>query len=335
MNGTIEDLAAGWHKVIATRNASPDDCACRAVTGPLIAEWQAYQARAKGYDCDRPTYENGDPYPSLPGTPTPFAPPRELLSGGICDEDEIARQWTNLRAAQAAQAAPSLLPSEGGDVVLDVRSRAEFAAKPRAGATNIPIDDLSAHIPELERGARFVVYCASGIRAARAVHMLRAAGRKACNGHEPVCEIGPPAALGDPRLGAAGDTGGIFDQIPGLLGNLTGPAAKAGGAAAGGAAGQSAIDEVVRGVPRVGEAVRAEVPALVAAGGQAAGPAVTPLAQQAGEAGGAAAGKAAVEAAKKAADEQGWSTGTKVGAVVAAVAAGGLLYLATRKGSKK
>lgn len=62
-------------------------------------------------------------------------------------------------------------------VVVDVRSAAEYAAGHVGGAINVPVDQLPARMGELPSGRMVVVYCASGMRSARAASVLRAAGR--------------------------------------------------------------------------------------------------------------------------------------------------------------
>ncbi len=63
-------------------------------------------------------------------------------------------------------------------VVLDVRSRDEFAAGRIAGAINIPHDEIGVRLADLgpDRGREIVVCCAMGGRAAHAADALRRAG---------------------------------------------------------------------------------------------------------------------------------------------------------------
>ncbi len=70
---------------------------------------------------------------------------------------------------------------EEGDafLLLDVRSRAEFAQKRiAAGARllHIPQEELRARVAELPRNVPIVVYCARGVRAYRAARLLSGAG---------------------------------------------------------------------------------------------------------------------------------------------------------------
>jgi len=63
-------------------------------------------------------------------------------------------------------------------VVLDVRSKREYASGHVPGAINIPHDQLSARMNELRSrdNAEFVVYCESGRRAGKAESLLLAEG---------------------------------------------------------------------------------------------------------------------------------------------------------------
>lgn len=68
---------------------------------------------------------------------------------------------------------------EEGALLVDVRTRGEFASGHVQGALNVPVDELSAVAPTLaEKHGRIVVYCQSGMRSARATRLLRAAGAK-------------------------------------------------------------------------------------------------------------------------------------------------------------
>jgi phage shock protein E len=62
-------------------------------------------------------------------------------------------------------------------VVVDVRTPAEFAGGHVPGALNVPLDALPARLGELPADRLIVVYCASGMRSARAASVLRGAGR--------------------------------------------------------------------------------------------------------------------------------------------------------------
>lgn len=102
---------------------------------------------------------------------------------GNCSKPE-----TGLRAEPVQVAPPSKDPVTAraliasGAVVIDVRTADEFADRHLANAVNLPVDELSGRLAELDRlvgGDRtrpVVVYCSAGKRAARAKAQLEAAG---------------------------------------------------------------------------------------------------------------------------------------------------------------
>jgi len=195
---TIDDLRAGWDRVVAVRDASPVDCPCREVTTPLIEAW--------------------------------FVVLRVVVAGDQPPADSVARAWDDLHRAQAAQTAAQLLPEEAGDFVLDVRTAEEWEAAPRPGAVNVPLGDLPDRLHEVPVARRVVVFCKSGLRAEQARTFLSRARptQPVCNGHSDECPV-PLAALADvkesggmPDLGtlangkAAGEDprlGGLFSWI--------------------------------------------------------------------------------------------------------------------------
>ncbi|MFM9007050.1 MAG: rhodanese-like domain-containing protein [Bacteroidota bacterium] len=64
-----------------------------------------------------------------------------------------------------------------GALILDVRSPGEFAGGHVPGATNIPLDRLASGISQLNaKDQAIVTCCASGMRSASAVAILRSAG---------------------------------------------------------------------------------------------------------------------------------------------------------------
>lgn len=66
---------------------------------------------------------------------------------------------------------------KGGARLVDVRTRAEFAAGHIEGAVNIPVGELGARLGEVgDREKPVVVYCASGMRSSSAAGALRGAG---------------------------------------------------------------------------------------------------------------------------------------------------------------
>jgi phage shock protein E len=66
---------------------------------------------------------------------------------------------------------------KAGALVLDVRTEQEFATGHYPGAVNIPLEQLSFRMGEIEVGERSIlVYCLSGVRSLYAARMLFAAG---------------------------------------------------------------------------------------------------------------------------------------------------------------
>ncbi|MCC6750715.1 MAG: rhodanese-like domain-containing protein [Deltaproteobacteria bacterium] len=64
-----------------------------------------------------------------------------------------------------------------GARLLDVRSREEFAGGHLPGAVNIPVQELASRVKEVGAAHQpVVVYCAAGMRSARAAGILRGAG---------------------------------------------------------------------------------------------------------------------------------------------------------------
>ncbi len=66
-------------------------------------------------------------------------------------------------------------------VLLDVREPKEFAIAKIEGSTLIPLGDLPTRLHELDKNARLVVHCKSGVRSAKAVKLLREKGFDAVN----------------------------------------------------------------------------------------------------------------------------------------------------------
>ena len=64
-----------------------------------------------------------------------------------------------------------------GALVIDVRTPDEFAAGHYDNATNIPVSDIAGRVAEIGGTNRaIVVYCAAGVRAAKAKAILQKAG---------------------------------------------------------------------------------------------------------------------------------------------------------------
>jgi rhodanese-related sulfurtransferase len=63
-----------------------------------------------------------------------------------------------------------------GATLIDVRSANEFASGHVDGAKNIPVDTIGTRLDEIPKDKPVVVYCQSGVRSARAAHVLRTKG---------------------------------------------------------------------------------------------------------------------------------------------------------------
>ncbi len=61
-------------------------------------------------------------------------------------------------------------------VILDVRNPEEIAICRIAGSKVIPLPELPARLSELDTGAPYVVHCKSGMRSAKAIGIMQAAG---------------------------------------------------------------------------------------------------------------------------------------------------------------
>ena len=89
----------------------------------------------------------------------------------------------NLGEADTASITPReaefLLTRRPVPFLLDVRSRLEFEGERIDGASNIPLDQLSAHLDEVPELAPVIVVCRTGVRATIAAEVLGRAGRRA------------------------------------------------------------------------------------------------------------------------------------------------------------
>jgi rhodanese-related sulfurtransferase len=94
------------------------------------------------------------------------------LSG--CDRGSSAQASSAQVSAIDGPAAHALVAR--GATLVDVRTPGEWASGHAEGAVLIPIDELGGRLREIPRDHPVVVYCASGVRSARAAAMLGAAG---------------------------------------------------------------------------------------------------------------------------------------------------------------
>lgn len=82
------------------------------------------------------------------------------------------------RGARVSQLQATQYMNQAKTLVLDVRSAEEFASGHLPGAKNIPLDQLSGRVSEIEKSKNNVVItvCQSGVRSANAVSVLNKAG---------------------------------------------------------------------------------------------------------------------------------------------------------------
>jgi NADPH-dependent 2,4-dienoyl-CoA reductase/sulfur reductase-like enzyme/rhodanese-related sulfurtransferase len=73
---------------------------------------------------------------------------------------------------------PGVDEARSGELLLDVRSPAEFARGSLPGALNVPLDELRSRLGELDATRPTVVFCQVGVRGHAAVRILRQSGFK-------------------------------------------------------------------------------------------------------------------------------------------------------------
>jgi phage shock protein E len=106
----------------------------------------------------------------------PTSEPAKTVQPPVANVDPQAKPKSN----QDPTAARALIAS--GATTLDVRTTEEFADGHVATAINMPVEEFSTHLAEVDKlvagdhSRPVVVYCASGMRAAKAKTELEAAG---------------------------------------------------------------------------------------------------------------------------------------------------------------
>ncbi len=63
-----------------------------------------------------------------------------------------------------------------GAVIIDVRTRAEYQSGHIPNSQNIPLNNLSNHYSKLKKEVPIITCCASGMRSAQAVNILKSNG---------------------------------------------------------------------------------------------------------------------------------------------------------------
>ena len=63
-----------------------------------------------------------------------------------------------------------------GAVIIDVRTKHEFQDGHIKGSINVPLNNLSNHYSKLKKDKPIITCCASGVRSAQAVNILKSNG---------------------------------------------------------------------------------------------------------------------------------------------------------------
>ena len=104
----------------------------------------------------------------VPRTPEADTQPQEPGSGGKA----LGAGVGDVSAAELRR----LLEGDVPPALLDVREDIEVALEPMEGALHIPLREVVARMDELDGDRPTVVVCAAGVRSARAIEALKAAG---------------------------------------------------------------------------------------------------------------------------------------------------------------
>jgi rhodanese-related sulfurtransferase len=67
-----------------------------------------------------------------------------------------------------------------GAMLLDVRTRGEYASGHAENSKNIPLDELGNYLHQFNKEQNFILVCASGMRSANAVSMMKRNGFANC-----------------------------------------------------------------------------------------------------------------------------------------------------------
>jgi len=68
-----------------------------------------------------------------------------------------------------------------GAMLIDVRTRGEYAGGHGQNSKNIPLDELSKALPKLDKEKDIIVVCASGMRSGQAVSIMKQNGFTNCH----------------------------------------------------------------------------------------------------------------------------------------------------------
>lgn len=86
--------------------------------------------------------------------------------------------FSNLFSSSSSVDLKGLL--DNGALLLDVRTRGEYAGGHVKDSKNIPLDELGKNLHKLNKEQNIVVVCASGMRSANAVNMMKRNGFVNC-----------------------------------------------------------------------------------------------------------------------------------------------------------
>jgi len=71
--------------------------------------------------------------------------------------------------------------SANGAMLIDVRSRGEYAGGHAQNSKNIPLDELNKSLSKLNKEKDIIVVCASGMRSGQAVSIMKQNGFTNCH----------------------------------------------------------------------------------------------------------------------------------------------------------
>ncbi len=69
-----------------------------------------------------------------------------------------------------------------GAMIIDVRTKGEYAGGHIKGSVNIPLNNLQSQLKQIKKDKPVITCCASGMRSASAKGILQSAGYEAYNG---------------------------------------------------------------------------------------------------------------------------------------------------------
>ena len=134
---------------------------------------------AEADTCVVPRTPKADTQPQVPDSGGESCRQVGLSEPGTAASPQVQGDGEALRAGVGVVSAAELRRLLEGDVppaLLDVREDVEVALEPMGGALHIPLREVVARMDELDGDRPTVVVCAAGVRSARAIEALKAAG---------------------------------------------------------------------------------------------------------------------------------------------------------------